>query len=100
MDAGRVAPTTNRALGAMASLAGGLVGMEALRYLTGFAPPVSAGRLWTLDLITGACGVEDEWSPRPGCPFCAAGKHAAGKHADGAAGAADRQQRPAAAAQR
>jgi molybdopterin/thiamine biosynthesis adenylyltransferase len=64
-------PTTNRALGAVASLAGGLVGMEALRYLTGFAPPVSAGRLWALDLVTGACGVEDEWSPLPGCPVCA-----------------------------
>ena len=91
--AGRVAPTTNRALGAMASLAGGLVGMEALRYLTGFAPPVSAGRLWTLDLITGACGVEDEWSPLPGCPVCAAGKYAGG-----GARAADRPQLPAAAA--
>jgi hypothetical protein len=79
----------------MASLAGWLVGMEALRYLTGFAPPVSAGRLWTLDLITGACGIDDEWSPLPGCPVCAAGKYA-----DGAPHPADRQRLPAAAAQR
>lgn len=60
----------NRALGAMASLAGGLVGLEALRYLTGFSPPSAAGRLWVLDLLTGACSVQDEWERRPDCPMC------------------------------
>jgi molybdopterin/thiamine biosynthesis adenylyltransferase len=67
---GTLPAQVNRATGAMASLVGGLVGVEALRYLTGFAPPVSAGRCWMVDLVTGACGVEDEWSRRPGCPVC------------------------------
>jgi molybdopterin-synthase adenylyltransferase len=61
----------NRALGPIASLAAGLVGVEALRYLTGFASPVSAGRLWLLDLVTGACRIEEEWDRRTGCPVCA-----------------------------
>lgn len=61
----------NRALGPVASLAAGLVGVEALRYLSGFAPPVSAGRLWLLDLVTGACRVEEEWDRRADCPACA-----------------------------
>ena len=60
----------NRTMGPMASLAAGLMGMEALRYLTGYAAPVSAGRAWFIDLVTGACAIEDTWARRPDCAVC------------------------------
>jgi molybdopterin/thiamine biosynthesis adenylyltransferase len=61
---------TNRALGPIATLAGGLVGVEALRYLTRFAAPVSAGSAWLFDLVSGTCAVEDQWERQPDCRVC------------------------------
>lgn len=59
----------NRALGPIATLAGGLVGVEALRYLTGFAAPVSAGCAWFVDLVSGTCEL-DQWVRQTECRVC------------------------------
>lgn len=59
----------NRGAGPVATLLGGLVAMEGLRYLTGFAPPIAAGRHRFVDLVTG----EQEaivWRKWPDCPVC------------------------------
>jgi molybdopterin/thiamine biosynthesis adenylyltransferase len=61
----------NRANGPIAGMLAGLVGMEALRYLTGFVPPVSAGTYQLID-FSGACQTSAEAWPRdPGCRICA-----------------------------
>jgi molybdopterin/thiamine biosynthesis adenylyltransferase len=70
-SAEHAASLPNRTMGPMASLLAGFVGTEILRYLTGYAQPVSAGRVWFIDLISGACTIEQEWAPRPDCPSCA-----------------------------
>lgn len=61
---------TNRASGPMAAIVAGYVAVEALRYLTGFAPPAAAGRLWLVDLVTGASAVASEWRRREDCAVC------------------------------
>ncbi len=60
----------NTAVAPAAAMAGGLIGMEALRYLTGIAEPVSCGRLWRMDLVTGGLAPAMEWRRRPDCPTC------------------------------
>jgi molybdopterin-synthase adenylyltransferase len=60
----------NRGIGPVASMVGALVAMEALRYLTAFAPPIAAGCESFVDLATG----EQEtraWTRWPGCRVCA-----------------------------
>jgi molybdopterin/thiamine biosynthesis adenylyltransferase len=61
---------TNRTIGPMASVVAGYVGLEALRYLTGFAPPVAAARSWLVDVVTGTTALELAWDRHPGCPVC------------------------------
>lgn len=62
---------TNRATGPVAAILGGLVSMEALRYLTGFVPPVSAGTYHLVD-FSGACEISvDAWPTDPDCAVCA-----------------------------
>ena len=61
---------TNRTIGPMASVVAGYVGLEALRYLTGFAPPVAAARSWLIDVVTGTSTVEVAWDRRADCPVC------------------------------
>jgi molybdopterin/thiamine biosynthesis adenylyltransferase len=62
---------TNRATGPVAGILAGLVSMEALRYLTGFVPPVSAGTYQLVD-FTGACEISsDPWPADPHCSVCA-----------------------------
>ena len=60
----------NGTIGPMAGMLGALIGMEAVRYLTGFAPPVAAGKLWAIDFVSGQVQIEQEWSRRPHCPVC------------------------------
>jgi molybdopterin-synthase adenylyltransferase len=63
--------SVNRANGPIAGVLAGLVGLEALRYLTGFVPPVSAGTYQLID-FSGACQTSAEAWPRdPGCRICA-----------------------------
>jgi molybdopterin-synthase adenylyltransferase len=59
----------NRGIGPVASMMGALVSMEALRYLTGFAPPLAAGRHCFMDLATGEEN-EAVWQRWPECPVC------------------------------
>jgi molybdopterin/thiamine biosynthesis adenylyltransferase len=59
----------NRGIGPIASMAGAMVAMEALRYLTGFAPPIAAGRRRFTDFVTGAEEVRT-WERWPDCPVC------------------------------
>jgi len=59
----------NRGTGPVASLLGGLVALEGLRYLTGFAPPIAGGRHRFVDLVTGENEVLD-WQRWPDCPVC------------------------------
>jgi molybdopterin/thiamine biosynthesis adenylyltransferase len=65
------ADRVNRAIGPVASVLGGLVAMEALRYLTGLVPPVSAGRYQLIDFATDCSVRTDSWSADPDCPVCA-----------------------------
>jgi molybdopterin-synthase adenylyltransferase len=60
----------NRGIGPVASTVGALVAMEALRYLTGFAPPVAAGCQRFVDFTTGDQETR-VWTRWPGCPICA-----------------------------
>jgi molybdopterin/thiamine biosynthesis adenylyltransferase len=61
---------TNRGIGPVASLVASLIALEALRYLTRFAEPISAGRLWEAESSTGRIRVAYEWSRIPSCPVC------------------------------
>ena len=61
---------TNRTIGPMASVVAGYVGLEALRYLTGFAAPVAAARSWLIDVVTGGTSLELAWDRRGDCPVC------------------------------
>jgi molybdopterin-synthase adenylyltransferase len=63
--------STNRATGPVAAILAGLVSMEALRYLTGFVPPVSAATYHLVN-FTGACEIStDAWPADPDCAVCA-----------------------------
>jgi molybdopterin/thiamine biosynthesis adenylyltransferase len=65
-------PVVNRGIGPVASLVGSLVAMEALRYLTGFAAPVAAGRFRVVDFRCGVTETEQPWPRDPDCAACAA----------------------------
>ena len=61
----------NRGIGPVAQLLGSLVAMEALRYLTQIAEPVSAGSYRLVD-FAGACETSsDPWPRDPDCDVCA-----------------------------
>lgn len=60
----------NRTAGPVISMLGGLVAMEALRYLTRFTEPIAAGCDRLVDFTTGVERVR-RWKQRPGCPACA-----------------------------
>jgi molybdopterin/thiamine biosynthesis adenylyltransferase len=61
----------NRGIGPVAQLLGALVAMEALRYLTGIAPVVSAGGYQLVD-FSGDCSITaDPWPRDPRCAVCA-----------------------------
>lgn len=64
-------PAVNRGIGPVASLVGSLVAMEALRYLTGFAAPVAAGRFRLVDFRDGVTETEQPWPRDPDCAACA-----------------------------
>jgi molybdopterin-synthase adenylyltransferase len=59
----------NRGIGPVASMVGALVAMEALRYLTGFAPPIAAGCERFVDFATGDQEVQ-RWTRWADCPVC------------------------------
>jgi molybdopterin-synthase adenylyltransferase len=61
----------NRAIGPVASVLGGLVAMEALRYLTGLVAPVSAGCYQLVDFGSDCSVSTDAWAADPDCPVCA-----------------------------
>jgi molybdopterin/thiamine biosynthesis adenylyltransferase len=62
----------NRGIGPVAQMLGSLVAMEALRYLTGVAAPVSAGAYRLVD-FSGDCSISaDPWPADPACSVCAA----------------------------
>jgi molybdopterin/thiamine biosynthesis adenylyltransferase len=65
-------PAVNRGIGPVASLVGSLVAMEALRYLTGFAPPAAAGRFRVVDFRGGVTETEHPWPRDPDCATCGA----------------------------
>ena len=60
----------NGATGPTATLISSLVSLEALRYLTGFAPPVAAARVWVADFAEGGVAVGYEWPRLPECGVC------------------------------
>jgi molybdopterin-synthase adenylyltransferase len=64
------AERVNRGIGPVASLMGSLIALEAVRYLSGFAPPISAGKIWLVDFVTGQMEVGFEWPRLPDCPMC------------------------------
>jgi molybdopterin/thiamine biosynthesis adenylyltransferase len=70
-DVPEPAAPVNRAIGPTVSLIGGFVALEAVRYLTGFAEPAAAGRLWTVDFGSGRTRMAMQWGRSPECPVCA-----------------------------
>jgi len=61
----------NRAIGPVAGMLGALVAMEALRYLTGLTPPVSAATYQLVDFRSDCHLSVDAWAADPDCPVCA-----------------------------
>jgi molybdopterin/thiamine biosynthesis adenylyltransferase len=61
----------NRGIGPVAQVLGGLAALEAVRYLTGIAAPVSAGRYQLIDFAETADTDSDAWPADPSCPVCA-----------------------------
>jgi putative peptide zinc metalloprotease protein len=61
----------NRATGPSVSIVGGLMALEAVRYLTGFTPPAAAATSWIVDFSTGAVVESVSWGRSPECPVCA-----------------------------
>ena len=61
----------NRATGPSVSIVGGLMALEAVRYLTGYTQPVSAARSWIVDFTTGEVSESVHWGRSPHCPVCA-----------------------------
>ena len=64
----------NRAIGPVAQMLGALVAMEALRYLTGIVPPVSAGTYQLVNFAADCSIISDPWPQDPDCPLCAAAR--------------------------
>ncbi len=60
----------NRATGPIAQMLGALVSMEALRYLTGLTPPVSAGTYQLIDFASDCSISSDSWPQDPTCSLC------------------------------
>jgi molybdopterin/thiamine biosynthesis adenylyltransferase len=60
----------NAAIAPTASLIGALVGLEGVRYLTRFAPPIAAARQWLVDFKTGETTVGFSWPRVPDCSVC------------------------------
>jgi molybdopterin-synthase adenylyltransferase len=60
----------NRTIGPAITALGGLIALEATRYLTGFTEPVAAGCDRFFDFTTGTDWIR-RWDRRPGCPACA-----------------------------
>jgi molybdopterin/thiamine biosynthesis adenylyltransferase len=60
----------NRAIGPVAAMLGAVVAMEALRYLTGIVPPVSAGTYQLIDFSGGCEITSDPWPRDPDCAVC------------------------------
>jgi molybdopterin-synthase adenylyltransferase len=63
----------NVGTGPVISLVGGLMAVEAMRHLTGFTPPVAAGRVRVLDLVSGSEQIT-EWTRHPDCTRCQAAR--------------------------
>jgi molybdopterin/thiamine biosynthesis adenylyltransferase len=64
------AQPVNRGIGPVATIIGGLMAMEAVRYLSGIVPPVSAGTYQLVDFAAD-CGITaDPWPADPDCPIC------------------------------
>lgn len=61
----------NRAIGPVAGVLGGLVAMEAMRYLTALAAPVSAGCYRLVDFASDGSTGSDAWPRDAACPVCA-----------------------------
>lgn len=61
----------NRGIGPVATIIGGLMAMEALRYLTGIVAPVSAGTYQLVDFAADCSVSADPWPADPDCPVCA-----------------------------
>ncbi|ASR56048.1 ThiF family adenylyltransferase [Cellulomonas sp. PSBB021] len=61
----------NRAIGPVTSVLGGLVSLEAMRFLTGLTAPVSLGRYQLVDFAGDGGTTSDAWPADPDCPVCA-----------------------------
>jgi molybdopterin-synthase adenylyltransferase len=61
----------NRAIGPVTSVLGGLVALEAMRFLTGLSEPVALGRYQLVDFAGDGHTSTDAWPADPDCPVCA-----------------------------
>jgi hypothetical protein len=53
------------------SVLGGLVALEAMRFLTGLSEPVALGRYQLVDFAGDGHTSSDAWPVDPECPVCA-----------------------------
>jgi molybdopterin/thiamine biosynthesis adenylyltransferase len=60
----------NRSIGPVANLVGSFIALEAFRYLTRFAEPVSAGTAWMVDFATGEVQESFTWPKLEDCSVC------------------------------
>lgn len=60
----------NRGIAPVASMLASFVALEALRYLTGFAPPISVGKLICIDFATTKVSTEFGWGREAECDIC------------------------------
>lgn len=68
----------HRGINPVGGLVASLISLEALRYLTGFAAPVSAARYWQVDLASGRTEVALAWERTADCPVCGSHRTALG----------------------
>jgi molybdopterin/thiamine biosynthesis adenylyltransferase len=73
------APRVNRGIGPVAQILGGLTALESVRYLTGIAAPVSAGRYQLVDFSGAAEITTDPWPRADSCPICATAPTGSGR---------------------
>lgn len=73
-------PPINRGIGPVAQILGGFTALEAVRYLTGIAEPISRSTYRLID-FDGECATSsDSWPADPDCAVCASAPARTGAH--------------------
>lgn len=60
----------NRAIGPAVSQLGGAMALEAVKYITNISPPISGGKVWCIDFVTGETKIISKWHKNEYCSVC------------------------------